>query len=70
MPYVKVKIELTYYISSLEDVETTVEQGIEDLYNECTDWSSGVKVPEIDFEVVEEAEHIGEMLLNYTKWEA
>lgn len=70
MPYVKVKIELTYYISSLEDVETTVEQGIEDLHNECVDWSNGTKVPEIDFEVVEEAEYLGEMLLNYTKWEA
>ena len=54
----------------MDDVEDTIEQGIEDLYNDCVDWSKGNAVPAIDAEVVEEDEHFGEMLLNYTKWEA
>ena len=70
MPYVKVKIQVEYYIPSMDDVEDTIEQGIEDLYNDCVDWSKGNAVPAIDAEVVEEDEHFGEMLLNYTKWEA
>ena len=70
MPYVKIKIEVEYFVASTDDVQDAVEVGVEELYNECAEWSKGNMVPNIDVEVVEEAEAMANLLLNYTRWEA
>lgn len=53
MPYVKIKIEVEYYIKSNDQLEEAIEKGVEDLYNISHDWVIEGVPPNVDSEVDE-----------------